>query len=57
MSSSNLLLNLLLVLVVVQGLGALVYIAYRHPQSHAPLTLALGYAGLLAACVMPIVVR
>ncbi|MFC8539119.1 hypothetical protein [Streptomyces sp. NPDC057249] len=57
MSSLVLLVALLLVLVVVQGLGALAYIAHRHPQTATPIGLVLCGAGVLATVVVPIVVR
>ncbi|MEW1889255.1 MULTISPECIES: hypothetical protein [unclassified Streptomyces] len=57
MSSLALLVVLLLVLVAVLVLGALAYLAHRHPQTVAPLTLALCGAAVLAAIVVPIAVR
>ncbi|MFH9568246.1 hypothetical protein [Streptomyces globisporus] len=57
MSSLVLLVAVLLVLVVVMFVAGLVYLAHRHPAWVAPLTLGLLGAGLVAAVVVPIVVR
>ncbi|MGW1129852.1 hypothetical protein [Streptomyces sp. NPDC002526] len=57
MSSLLLLVALLLVLVGVLTVGALAYLAYRHPEAVPSLTLALGGAALLATCVISIAVR
>ncbi|WP_405682045.1 hypothetical protein [Streptomyces sp. NBC_00057] len=43
----------LLVLVVVLVLGALGYLAHRHPALAAPLMVAMGGAAVLAACIVP----
>lgn len=57
MSSLALLVAVLLVLVVLMFVAGLVYLAHRHPAWVAPLTLGLLGAGLVAAVVVPIVVR
>ncbi|MFK0101843.1 hypothetical protein [Streptomyces sp. NPDC091040] len=51
MSSLALLVVLLLVLVAALVLGALAYLAHRHPQTVAPLTLAL--CGAVRRCSRP----
>ncbi|MEU9095267.1 hypothetical protein ACIOEW_32040 [Streptomyces sp. NPDC087901] len=57
MSSLALLVLLLLVLVVALVLGALGYLVHRHPVLATPVMVAIGGAGLLAACIVPIAVR
>ncbi|WP_327713912.1 hypothetical protein OG912_39955 (plasmid) [Streptomyces sp. NBC_00464] len=57
MSSLALLVVLLLVLVVVLVVGAAAYLVHRHPVLEAPVFVAIGAAGLLAACIVPIAVR
>ncbi|MFE1893730.1 hypothetical protein [Streptomyces microflavus] len=57
MSSLVLLVAVLLVLVVALVVGALVYFTHRHPVWAVPLTTGLVGATLLAAVVVPIVVR
>ncbi|MEV3898349.1 hypothetical protein [Streptomyces anulatus] len=57
MSSLALLVAVLLVLVVLMFAAGLAYVAHRHPAWVAPLTLGLLGAGLVAAVVVPIVVR
>ncbi|MFE2118601.1 hypothetical protein ACIOHB_35495 [Streptomyces microflavus] len=57
MSSLVLLVAVLLVLVVALVVGALVYLTHRHPVWAVPLTTGLVGATLLAAVVVPIVVR
>ncbi|MFE3152797.1 hypothetical protein ACFXJ6_40190 [Streptomyces sp. NPDC059218] len=56
MSPLALLVVLLLVLVVVLLLGALGYLAHRHPALATPLMVVTGGAAVLAACIIPIVV-
>ncbi|MET7552522.1 hypothetical protein ABZS95_43655 [Streptomyces sp. NPDC005479] len=53
MSTLALLVVLLLVLVV----GALGYLAHRHPALATPLMVAMGGAAVLAACIVPIAIR
>ncbi|SCK55686.1 hypothetical protein YUYDRAFT_07377 [Streptomyces sp. ScaeMP-e48] len=57
MSSLTLLVAVLLVLVVALFVGALVYLTHRHPACAVPLMAGLVGATLLAAVVVPIVVR
>ncbi|MFW3477156.1 hypothetical protein ACN24M_39490 [Streptomyces microflavus] len=57
MSSLVLLVAVLLVLVVALVVGVLVYLTHRQPVWAVPLTTGLVGATLLAAVVVPIVVR
>lgn len=57
MSSLALLVMLLLVLVAVLVIGALAYLAHRHPAMATPMMVALAGAAVLAACVVPVAVR
>ncbi|WP_399559141.1 hypothetical protein OHA44_38355 (plasmid) [Streptomyces sp. NBC_00144] len=47
---------LLLVLVAALMLGAMAYVAHRHPAFATPLLVAASGAAVLAACVVPIAV-
>ncbi|MEZ7005469.1 hypothetical protein [Streptomyces sp. AD55] len=55
MSTSNLLLILLLVLVGFLAVGALGYVAYQHPALAPPLGVALAGAAVLVALVAIVV--
>ncbi|MFL0028448.1 hypothetical protein ACJBCE_36610 [Streptomyces sp. NBUL23] len=57
MSSSALLIALLLVLVVALVAGQVTYVAYRHPATVQPMLVGLAAVTVLAAVVMPVVVR
>ncbi|UZI26649.1 hypothetical protein [Streptomyces sp. VB1] len=57
MSSLALVVAVLLVLVVLMFAAGLAYVAHRHPAWAPPLTLGLLGAGLVAAIVVPVVVR
>ncbi|MEU0382384.1 hypothetical protein ABZ093_34615 [Streptomyces cyaneofuscatus] len=57
MSSLVLLVVLLLVLVVALVVGALAYLAHRHPAAATPMMVALAGAAVLAACIVPIAIR
>lgn len=57
MSSLALLVLLLLVLVVALVMGASAYMVHRHPALAPPVLVATGVAAVIAACVVPIVVR
>ncbi|MFE4218562.1 hypothetical protein [Streptomyces sp. NPDC056844] len=57
MSTLALLVLLLLVLVAGLVVGALAYLAHRHPAAATPLMVATGGAALLVACVVPIAIR
>lgn len=57
MSTLALLVLLLLVLVGFLVVGVPAYLVHRHPSLVAPVGVAIAAAALLAACVVPIVVR
>ncbi|MFD0319370.1 hypothetical protein [Streptomyces flavalbus] len=57
MPTIALLVVLLLVLVGVLSVGALVYLAYRHPATQDPLLVGLAGVAALAAIITPIVTR
>ncbi|MEU2681344.1 hypothetical protein ABZ638_31155 [Streptomyces sp. NPDC007107] len=57
MSTLALLVLLLLVLVAGLVVGALAYLAHRHPAAATPLVVATGGAALMVACVVPIAIR
>ncbi|MFE7712992.1 hypothetical protein ACFU6I_46385 [Streptomyces sp. NPDC057486] len=52
-----LLVLLLQVLVVALVVGALGYLAHRHPALATPLMVAMGGAAVLAVCIVPIAIR
>ncbi|MFD4763780.1 hypothetical protein ACFWOJ_34575 [Streptomyces sp. NPDC058439] len=57
MSSLNLLVALLLVVVTIQTALALAYLAHRHPGAIQPLALAVAGTAVMVAVVMPIAAR
>ncbi|MEV0750484.1 hypothetical protein AB0I75_35660 [Streptomyces sp. NPDC050273] len=57
MSSLNLLVAFLVVVVTVQTVVALAYFAHRHPGAIQPLALALAGIAVMVAVVMPIAAR
>ncbi|GAA2523174.1 hypothetical protein [Streptomyces longisporus] len=57
MSTITLLVLLLLVMVGFLAVGALVYLAHRHPAAREPLLVGLAGVAAMAAVVTPIVTR
>lgn len=57
MSSLNLLVALLLVVVTIQTALALAYLAHRQPGAIEPLALAVAGTAVMVAVVMPIAAR
>lgn len=49
--------SLVLLLVVALVIGALAYLAQRHPAAATPMMVALAGAAVLAACIVPIAAR
>lgn len=57
MSTLAMLVVMLLVLVGALTVGALGYLAHRHPAAATPILVAVGGAAALAACIIPVAVR